>query len=76
MVKIKESPYNAPDGSINLEAWLQHTTARRVKQDMPLIRHACVLSQLTGEERPSLTGGSCFQQGLTMAEILLDLDLD
>ncbi len=76
MVKIKESPHLAPDGSINLEAWLQYTTARRVKQDMALIRHACVLSQLTGEDRPSLTGVSRLQQGLTMAEILLDLDLD
>lgn len=76
MVKIKESPHLAPDGSINLEAWLQHTTQRRVKQDMALIRHALVLSQLTGEDRPSLTGVSCLQQGLTMAEILLDLELD
>jgi len=76
MVKIKESAHLAPDGTINLEAWLQHATGQRSKQDMQLIRHASVLTQLTGEEKPALTGISCLQQGLTMAEILLDLELD
>lgn len=76
MVKVKESPHLAPDGTINLEAWLQHVANQRHKRDLYLIRHACVLSQLTGEEQPTLTGVSCLQQGLTMAEILLDLNLD
>lgn len=76
MVKIKESPHLAADGTINLEAWLQHIGNKRKTHDLHLIRHACVLSQLTGEEHPTLTGVSCLQQGLTMAEILLDLHLD
>lgn len=76
MVKIKESPHLAPDGSINLEAWLQYVASKCKTQDLHLIRHACVLSQLTGEEQPTLTGVSCLQQGLAMAEILLDLQLD
>ncbi len=76
MVKIKESPHLAPDGTINLEAWLQYAATKCKAQDWHLIRHASALSQLTGEEQPTLTGVSCLQQGLTMAEILLDLQLD
>jgi GTP pyrophosphokinase len=76
MVKVKDSSHIAADGSINLEAWLQHISAARAMHDIALIRHACVLSQLAGEDKPVLTGVSCLQQGLTMAEILLDLHLD
>lgn len=76
MVKIKESSHINPDGSINLEAWLQHAAHERPAQEISLIRHACILSQITGENKPAPTGVSCLQQGLTMAEILLDLQLD
>lgn len=76
MVKIKNLPHINPDRTINLEAWLKHTATLRSNQDLQLIRHACVLSQLTGEDKPTLTGISCLNQGLTMAEILLDLHLD
>lgn len=76
MVKIKDSPHLAPDGTVNVEAWLQHAAAQRTTHEMQLIRNACVLSKLAGEELPTLTGVSCLQQGLTMAEILLDLHLD
>lgn len=76
MVKIKESSYLTNEGNINLESWLQHIAATHTTHDLALIRHACVLSQLTGEDKPTLTGISCLQQGLTMAEILLDLHLD
>src|SRR5689334_5864121 len=76
MVKVKDSPHILPDGTINLEAWLNHTAEIRSSHDVTLIRNACVLSQLAGEDKPSLTGISCLQQGLTMAEILLDLHLD
>lgn len=76
MVKIKDSPHIASDGSINLEAWLQHITTKRSTNDLATIRHACILGQLAGEDKPTLTGLSCLQQGLSMAEILLDLHLD
>jgi len=76
MVKVKDTVYINNDGTINLEAWLQHAATQRNEQDINLIRHACVLSQLAGENKPALTGISCLQQGLKMAEILLDLHLD
>lgn len=76
MVKIKESPFLAPDGTINVEAWLQHAASQCTPKDIQLIRHASVLAKLAGEEQSTLTGVSCLQQGMTMAEILLDLHLD
>lgn len=76
MVKIKESPFLAPDGTINVEAWLQYAASQSSPRDVQLIRHASVLSKLAGEEQPTLTGVSCLQQGMTMAEILWDLNLD
>lgn len=76
MVKVKDSPYLAPDGTILVESWLQQAAALRPARDMQIIRNACVLSKLAGEEHPAPTNVSCLQQGLTMAEILLDLHLD
>lgn len=76
MVKIKVSSYIGSDGSINLEAWLSHVAGLRATQDINFIRHACILSQLAGENKPTLTGVSCLQQGLIMAEILLDIQAD
>lgn len=76
MVKVKHSPHITPEGSIELEAWLQHIAGVRTGHDLAIIRHACALSQLAGEDKPTITGVSCLQQGLIMAEILLDLHLD
>lgn len=77
MVKIKENlPHILHDGNIDLEAWLSHLATKKLYQDSMLIRHACVLSQLAGQDVPTQTSGSCFQQGLAIAEILSELDLD
>ena len=76
MVKIKNSLYLNNDGSINLETWLHHAAMQRSQEDFKLIRQASILSQIVGESRTTPTHVSCLQQGLTMAEILLDLHLD
>ncbi|MES2998230.1 MAG: GTP diphosphokinase [Pseudomonadota bacterium] len=76
MVKIKNSLYLNDDSSINLEAWLHHAAMQRNQDDFTLIRQACILSQIVGESKVTPTNISCLQQGLTMAEILLDLHLD
>jgi GTP pyrophosphokinase len=76
MVKIKNSLYLNEDGSINLEAWLHHAAMQRNQGDFKLIRQASILSQIVGETKVTPTNISCLQQGLTMAEILLDLHLD
>lgn len=76
MVKLKDKFYFLSDGSISVEGWLQDMAARRNVDDVHLIRHASVLAQLADIEHPLANGQSCLQQGLAMADILLDLSVD
>ncbi len=76
MVKVKEVPALLPDGSIDVDAWLSKLEDKHHYLDSYLIRNACVLSQLAGVEMPTESGESCLQQGLAMAEILIDLEVD
>ena len=76
MVKVKEDSPLLPDGSIDLEQWLHHLGSKGYFQDLDLIRSACTLSQLAGQDHATETGESCLQQGLAMADILADLEVD
>lgn len=76
MVKTSEKSHLLPDGSVDLSIWLETLAAHRNPTQMQVIRHACVLSQLTGETISTLTHSDCFHQGLIMAEILDELKLD
>lgn len=63
-------------GSINIENWLNHFLQKHHYHDLTILRQACILAQLTGRERATPNGQSCLHQGLTMAEILAELELD
>lgn len=76
MVKVKEGTPLSADGSIDVEQWLQHLGNRGYLRDLELIRHACTLSQLASQDHATETGESCLQQGLAMADILADLEVD
>ncbi len=76
MVKVKEDPSRLSDGSIDLESWLLALETEHTNLDHALIRSACLLSQIAGMDMPTESGESCLQQGLAMAEILVDLDVD
>lgn len=76
MVKVKENmPLNA-DGSIDVEQWLDAVGSKGYFQDLDLLRNACTLSHLAGYDRATDTGESCLQQGLAMADVLADLEVD
>ena len=76
MVKVKENmPLNA-DGSIDVEQWLESIGSKGYFQDLDLLRNACTLSHLAGFDRATDTGESCLQQGLAMADVLADLEVD
>ena len=67
MVKVKEfDAWIAPDGSVDLELWLQQLSDKGYSNDLGLIRGACTLSQLTGAEQPAETDISCFKMGLSV----------
>lgn len=76
MVKVKDTTPIAADGSIDLELWLHQLSAKGYLDNLQLIRNACTLSQLAGQEHATETGQSCLQQGLAMADALADLEVD
>jgi GTP pyrophosphokinase len=76
MVKAKESHHILPDGSIILESWLQTVASKYQQAELSLIRRACELSQFISSNHSVNHDTLGLQQGLAMAEILLDLDLD
>lgn len=76
MVKIKETSYFLPDGSIKIETWLDEVAKKRHSHNVQLIEQACNLAQFGGGNTATFTGQSCLQLGIKMAEILLDLKAD
>ncbi len=76
MVKVKEGTPLQLDGSIDVQQWLDHVGSKGYFQDLDMIRSACKLSQLAGQDHATETGQSCLQQGLSMADVLADLEVD
>ena len=76
MVKVKEGTPFLSDGSIDVEQWLHQVGSKGYFQDLDMIRNACTLSQLAGQDHATETGESCLQQGLAMADVLADLEVD
>ena len=76
MVKVKEDTPLQADGSIDVEQWLHQLGSKGYFQDLELIRNACTLSQLAGQDHATETGESCLQQGLAIADVLADLEVD
>lgn len=76
MVKVKEETHLLSDGSIDVEQWLEQLGHKGYFQDLDLIRNACALSQLVEHDHATEIGISCLQQGLAMADILADMEVD
>ncbi len=76
MVKVKDTVPLAADGTIDVNLWLHQLAAKGYLDNLELIHSACTLSQLAGQDHATETGQSCLQQGLAMADMLADLDVD
>ncbi len=81
MVQVRaQQPVNT-DGSINLEAWLDHVISLDPVLDRAVLKEACEFAR-DAEQQAIATqnrwseGTSSFQTGLEIAEILADLKLD
>ncbi len=76
MVKVRESRALLPDGSIDVEQWLHQIGSKGYFQDMEKIRGACSLSQIARHDHATETGISCLQQGIAVADILAEMEVD
>jgi len=70
MVKVRKTLPTTTDGGINIDEWLQS-----IKSHSALIRSACTLAQVAGEDFSIDFGLSCFNQSLEVAEKVADLNL-
>lgn len=81
MVQVRAHQPVNDDGSINLEAWLDHVTRVDPALDRQALQEACEFARDL-EQQANTTqhhwseGGSTFRAGLDIAEILADLKLD
>ena len=81
MVQVRaQQPVNT-DGSINLEAWLDHVLSLDPVLDREVLKQACEFArdseqQANAAQNLWAEGTSSFQTGLEIAEILADLKLD
>ncbi len=81
MVQVRAHQPVSTDGSINLEAWLDHVQNLVPRLDRQGLLEACEFAR-ESEQRAIATqnswaeGTSSFQTGLEIAEILADLKLD
>lgn len=76
MVKFKKNIPFLTTGIVTVESWLKSFAADRHADDIPLLRQAFSLAQLTGEDKKTPYQQSCFHEGLLIANVLLSLNLD
>ncbi len=81
MVQVRAHQPINDDGSINLEAWLEHVTSVDPALDRDALRDACEFARAAEQQANAAQnlwteGSSSFTAGLEIAEILADLRLD
>ncbi|AWM81193.1 GTP diphosphokinase [Gammaproteobacteria bacterium ESL0073] len=81
MVQVKAHQSINEDGSINLDTWLEHINSMVSDLDIDALREACeYVNHAANTGTPSHKSWnddtSCFHDGLDIAEILADLNLD
>jgi GTP pyrophosphokinase len=76
MAAVKKKFSYLANGRINLDKWLQYIKARHAITQTNLLEKSARLTQTASQGLTTFYGQSCLQQGLEMAEIILELRLD
>jgi GTP pyrophosphokinase len=76
MVALKHKFNYLENGEIDVEYWLNHAKTSHHLEKNDLIEAACLLAKETSKGLTTFYGQPCIEQGLEMAEIVMDLKLD
>ena len=56
MVRVKDTTPLSSDGNIDVDQWLHQLSSKGYLENLELIRNACTLSQLAGQDHATETG--------------------
>lgn len=73
---VKQKFSYLPDGRIDIDAWLKNITEKYNLKNTDLLSQTCYFAEAAGKGLTTFYGQPCIEQGLEMAEIILDLKLD
>ncbi|HSW70239.1 MAG TPA: bifunctional (p)ppGpp synthetase/guanosine-3',5'-bis(diphosphate) 3'-pyrophosphohydrolase [Gammaproteobacteria bacterium] len=76
MVTLKKKFHSLDGGSIDFESWFNKIRTHSHLKDHSLIIRAAKLADLSSKGLTTFYGQPCIEQGLEMAEILLEMKLD
>ena len=77
MVRVTEDEsWVTSEGLVDTSLWLDLIKRKGYTEDAELLAAACSLTQLAGSDKAAETGISCLQLGLTIGEVLADLQVD
>ncbi len=76
MVSVKKKFIYLENGSVDTESWLNKIKISSHLHSFELISKACHLAEKTSQGLTTFYGQPCIEQGLEMAEIMLDLKMD
>ena len=76
MVKVRSDFPLHHDGSLNFSQWIEGLHLKRKEIEIAHISTACWLNLQYAKNTKTHVGLSCLEQGLQIAEILIDLDID
>lgn len=76
MVAIKQNLPRLSDGTVDLPMWLTNCKTLYHLENIDLIKKSAELAAHVSKGLTTLYGQPCIEQGLAMAEILLELQLD
>lgn len=76
MVKSKEKYNYLPDGTVDIDKWLENMKKSHQLDDTMLLSQTCSLTKKLAQGLTTFYGLPCIEQGLEVAEVLLSLKLD
>jgi GTP pyrophosphokinase len=76
MVTLKKNITYLDDGNIDLTSWIQYIRGTYHLNSTQALEKACFFAEKTGRGLTTFYGQPCLEQGLEMAEMLLQLKLD